>query len=476
MNASRLSTRSSASSRLTGGVAAIVFLFAWTLTTHGKYSVSGDEPHYLIIAESLLTDGDLDVQNNYEQNDGRLFGHAGLQMELHAIPSRVGDMRSIHGIGLPVVLLPVYALAQRVAGVTSEALLKRFRMDRGLFVYSIVSICLIALTSLGLVLLAAGLAAVTGPGRAAAIAIAVGISPPVVSHSFLVFPEVVALFVTCCSVWFATKRPVDADTRVVPLLAFALGVLPWMHQKYFVYGIGLVIVLVWKRRDLLRRFSTAAKFFSGVMFLAPQLALMGWFWYEWATIGGALTTGVLTTENLPLTSDSLKTGSVGLWFDRQSGLLAHAPLFWIAPACWALTWRQSWAFGVPVLLLYLPAAAFVIGWWAGFAPAARYLAPAVPLLTVPFAHALEYRSVQRAAVVVLIMQLPIDAMIWQNPRWLWPAVDGNRILQALGSVGRAYEMLLAPVQAQGLTMQILLPAATAVLVTAVLIVAARRER
>ena len=30
-------------------VAIVAFLFAWTLATHGKYSVSGDEPHYLMI-------------------------------------------------------------------------------------------------------------------------------------------------------------------------------------------------------------------------------------------------------------------------------------------------------------------------------------------------------------------------------------------------------------------------------------------
>ena len=58
------------SSRSLVGIAAIVFLFTWTLTTHGKYSASGDEPHYLMIAESLRTDGDLNVANNYLQNDG----------------------------------------------------------------------------------------------------------------------------------------------------------------------------------------------------------------------------------------------------------------------------------------------------------------------------------------------------------------------------------------------------------------------
>ena len=41
----------------------VIVLFIWTLTTHGKFTVSGDEPHYLIISESLLADGDLDGQS-----------------------------------------------------------------------------------------------------------------------------------------------------------------------------------------------------------------------------------------------------------------------------------------------------------------------------------------------------------------------------------------------------------------------------
>ena len=69
---------------------AIIFLVCWTLTTHGKYSASGDEPHYLMVCQSLWADRDLDLSNNYQNNDGRLFGAAGLLMEQHARPNRAG--------------------------------------------------------------------------------------------------------------------------------------------------------------------------------------------------------------------------------------------------------------------------------------------------------------------------------------------------------------------------------------------------
>lgn len=134
-------------------LAAIVFLFIWSLTTHGKYSASGDEPHYLMITHSLVADGDLDLANNYANNDGRLFGHDGLTIGLHAVRARTGRTLSIHDVGVGVVLVPAYVVARQIARVTSESLLRRFRMDRGLFTYSLIGLFLIAMTTAGIVLL-----------------------------------------------------------------------------------------------------------------------------------------------------------------------------------------------------------------------------------------------------------------------------------------------------------------------------------
>src|SRR5438874_314424 len=144
----------------------VVLLFAWSLTTHGKYSASGDEPHYLMVTRSLVADGDLDLANNYAQNDARLFGHDGLEAGPHVAVSRSGRQESVHDIGLPVILAPVYVIAQALAGITSEALLKRVRMDRGLFAYSMISLTLIAMTAIGIGLLAGTLRlASLAPGR-----------------------------------------------------------------------------------------------------------------------------------------------------------------------------------------------------------------------------------------------------------------------------------------------------------------------
>lgn len=427
--------------RVRGKVGLAVFLFAWSLSTHGKYSATGDEPHFLMITQSIVADRDLDVANNYANNDGRLFGHNNLEMGLHAVPARNGHVRPAHDIGLAVALVPVYLIAERVAQIPPESLLARFRMDRGLFAYSMIGLFLISSTAVGLMLLADALTSLTSPKTAALLVVAAGVSPPIVSHSFLVFPEVLGLFVTVLVVWFSLAPPIKGSRAALMTIAFALGVLPWTHHKFLPYVFGLAFVILWKRWALVRTLSSGEWAAAIALFWLPQVALHLWTWNEWGTLSGTL-----TISDVPFSVAVLKTGFVGLWTDRQSGLLAYAPLYWIVPACWCLTGKRTWPFLVPAALIYVPAAAFTHGWWAGFSPAARYIVPLTPFFIVVIADALRYRAIRIALLALIIPQAAIDAMVWQHPRTLWPATSGNAALETLGWIGRAYERVLPAAQ------------------------------
>jgi len=50
------------------------------------------------------------------------------------------------------------------------------------------------------------------------------------------------------------------------------------------------------------------------------------------------------------------------------------------------------------------------------------------------------------AWALLASQVVIDAVVWQHPRTLWPSPQGNLALQALGGIGRLYEMALPAAQ------------------------------
>jgi hypothetical protein len=97
-----------------------MFVVVWTLTTHGKYSADGDEPHYLMVTRSLWADHDIDLANNYGANDGRLFGHDPLEAGAHARVDRRQRLSPVHDLGVSIALVPVYAIAEPIAGLMSE--------------------------------------------------------------------------------------------------------------------------------------------------------------------------------------------------------------------------------------------------------------------------------------------------------------------------------------------------------------------
>lgn len=422
-------------------VALVVFLCVWTLTTRGKYSASGDEPHYLIVTHSLVTDGDLDVGGNYAANDGRHLGHDGLARGLHAVETPRGPLRSIHGVGLPVLVAPSYLLGRLAAHLPSDALLARMKMSRGLLTYAVVSLSLAALTALATGLLTASLMPRLAPPVAAAVGLVAGLSPPVVSHAFLVFPDVVAYALVCAVVWL-TRRPDRRDDHAALLaVVAALGWLPWLHHKFALYVPGLLAVIAWTRWTTLRAWSRPLWTMAALLVVLPPVLLVAWSWQTWGTLGGALTTG-----GLPFAADTLLRGVAGLWIDRRSGLLAFAPIYGLVPLCWVLTGRTSWPWLLPAVLLVVPAASFTLGWWGGFSPAARYLLPLTPCFVAIIADALQVRVVRALALVLVVPQLAIDVAAWREPRALWPAASGNVLLRGLGPFGRLYEQALPDLQ------------------------------
>jgi hypothetical protein len=184
-------------------IPATVVLVLFSMTTHGKPSVSGDEPHYLMVSQSLWADGDFDLANNYAQNDGRFVGHDGLEPGPHARLNRRGAMWTTHDVGISVLVAPAFAVGSMVAAQVSDATLAKLKQSRGRFAYSFVSLFLIGLTAWGASMLFSGLSQIATARHAAIVTLVLVLSPPILVHGFLVFPEVAAFVITCAVVWLA---------------------------------------------------------------------------------------------------------------------------------------------------------------------------------------------------------------------------------------------------------------------------------
>ena len=58
------------------GVTLLTAVLAVWWSTTDRYQLTGDEPHYFILAASLLRDGDVDVRNNFDEDaaTGEIYG------------------------------------------------------------------------------------------------------------------------------------------------------------------------------------------------------------------------------------------------------------------------------------------------------------------------------------------------------------------------------------------------------------------
>ena len=82
-------------------VALAVYLVAFAVMDPGT---TGDEPHYLLVAESIAFDGDVDLRNDYASRERtlRVVNVFPLGSNLHAaVYKESGELRPLHGVGDP---------------------------------------------------------------------------------------------------------------------------------------------------------------------------------------------------------------------------------------------------------------------------------------------------------------------------------------------------------------------------------------
>ena len=89
------------------GVLALIVFMSVRLAAVGP--PGGDEPHYLLVAQSLLNDGDIKVANNYQRQDYLEYRRGGLAPHFSR-PAANGDLYSGHAPGLPMLIAPAFAI------------------------------------------------------------------------------------------------------------------------------------------------------------------------------------------------------------------------------------------------------------------------------------------------------------------------------------------------------------------------------
>jgi len=360
-----------------------------------RLQVSGDEPYYLLMAQSLWREHDLDLQDNFAREDWREYTPGPLSTHYGA--SRLdGRPYPNHGPGLPVLLAPVYALGGRAGCVVLMSLLA-------------------ALLALEVRRMAWRL---TGDPTAAFLAWAAAAGPPVCFYAFHLYTEVPSALCLAACLNLLLGAPGAAGAALAALLA---SFLPWLHVKMIPAAAALGVVALVRLRGRAR---AAFLMVAGTMALA-DLAYYRHVFGQWTPL--ALYGGVL-----PEAARSSPVSAVlGFLLDRSFGLLPHAPVFLIAllglAALSARARQDAW----PHLLVGLAVLAPLLTWrmwWGGQCPPGRMLVPLVPVL----ASALALRAAQPVVGLarwrgpLLALGLALAAFMASDPGGLMLLNRGNR--------------------------------------------------
>lgn len=413
---------------LAAGLTALLTLAAaWSASPHVP---GGDEPHYLAIAQSLLRDHDLRIENNHHDPD---FVAAFGDLKPDFVKrGRDGEIYSIHAPGVGAVIAPAFAVAgYRGAQAT-----------------------MIALTAwTGALVWIIGWR-VTHRARAAWFAwAAVAGCATFLLQGFMVFPDAPGAFAVAVGVWL-TIRLADADDHVAPSTlaasSVALAALPWLHTRFSVLAAGLGLVIAWQivtdaSRPMAGRWRRLAAFAA-----LPAIAAVGWFGY-FQVIYGTPNPAVPYGDTSGPDGTHLAYapgGLTGLFFDEQFGLFVYAPVLVVALIGLArLTTDRAGRAALAVAgvcALYLAVAATYWMWWAGVpATPARLVTATLPVFAVPLARYWNERADRRPALVLVLgitlalslVVIGVDraALAW-NVRdaearwleWLGPAVNLRR--------------------------------------------------
>jgi hypothetical protein len=369
-------------------LSAVMFGLAASRLTRGVIYPGGDEPHYLVIADSLVRDGDLEIANNHERGDHHAYYRAQLEPDFIA-RGREGAVYSIHPIGLPLVIAPVFAMGG----------------------YAAVVVLLTMIAAGACALMWSWARELTKSGRAATLAwMAVGLSAPWLLESFAVYPECLAgLLVLIVIAWRSGVEPTPATMAIRGAAAAAL---PWVGTKYSLLSAVLVCLLALRVRDAATSRRLASVAALGVPYAIGVLGWLAFFWLLWGTPSPTAPYGSATQTSI----GNLRAGLPGLLVDQEYGILAAAPALCLAGygllAMWRLGDRRRRA-AVEIALAF-GTLALTVGayqmWWGGSAPPGRQVAAALPLLGPPIAAAylahrdsLAWRSACEALVIVGVL-------------------------------------------------------------------------
>lgn len=384
------------------------------LDGYRDYLLTGDQPSYLNIAESVVSDGDIDVSNNclpegvYHDNFKGLRHAGGVgrhNPDLHKGSAEyieraeaIGSARiSTHRCGTSLIIAPFYYLG---------GLLGNYQRP-------LVSLFLIFATAFALREITLSAAILTGSPRLSLIlGCIVGISIPVSCLSVSIYPELFVFCIVSRLIHLTVEDRLDWQRSLE--IAVWLSLAPWFQDKYGVWVLPFALVRMYRIRKNWKSLALSAVPFSVSAFFMIKRNI---FLY-----------GQILPKNslgyfIPFPK-VLTWGLSGILFDWGYGLLIIAPFGFLTLAGLIVWYRNHKNQFGPQSALWSSIFVLLTGWlllgswfcWhGGFAPPNRFALTLLPIVAVSSILATQAMtgSVRSAVLMLWIISaaLGLEALI-----------------------------------------------------------------
>jgi hypothetical protein len=362
-----------------------VYLIAGTSAL--RVAIDGDEPYYVLIAESMLHDRDLDLRNQYADPSESVVGRSDLVPQTGDPVGAGGEQYSRHEPFLSLLLVPGIALAGLWGAMATIALLAA-----------------LAVRSLVRMLGEGGI----GPVVVARVWPLIAFAPPMLFYAHRIWPEAPGALAL-------TEAVRNAGKRRWGWMLLWLAALSLLKIRFALVALAMIAIVIVSARPN-RRVAIAA----AVVAIVPMAV-------AWLMTGNPL--NIHDASELVLGPWwKYPRGAFGLLLDAQAGLLFQAP-FWFAGFLGLLLFRRElpepvrWAVlaAIPYLVLLFPRDE----WHGGWAPPLRYLTVFMPLFAVGAALLARRAAGWIAPVGVASLILVVHGLAW--PWRLFHIANGESV-------------------------------------------------
>lgn len=375
-----------------------IAFFVYALMASGlivpSHPLTGDEPHYLLITKSILSDGDINIRNNFQGQDYLDFYAGRLDAHMRAGKKGPEYQFSRHSPLLSLLVVPAYFLGEKTASwIVREE--ENTQLARRILVFFCrLPLCLAA-ALLSWLFLRLLMSLTERRGISVAAWILLSFTPPLVFYTSLIYPEVLMALIVFLVCRHLLLRK-ELATRNLLGMGAGIGLSIWLGIKYAPLAVtmfGFLIISLLREKE-----GRPSKLFA---FLLPQAFLGGgYFFFLWSLYGN-FSPASMYTGTISLAHPQVPFFHNNLWeafrcaliyfFDQRIGIFAYAPVLILAVPGFVLLRRRNRRAAWLLLTAFVAFYGFcsLTHYWGGYCPPSRPLLPVSWILSIFLAFSLD---------------------------------------------------------------------------------------